>query len=401
MTMPVTSAADVSVELYDPLFHTPDDGVYGIYATLRTHHPVYYNAQRRVWCLTRHADVQAAARDWKTFGTAPGVDIDAPNYMGRGNFIDADPPRHDVLRSVVRPYFVPKAIAALASDIARRVESIITELREQETADLAHDFAWRLPIWAIARLLGAPEEDDALVQRVLLDVFVRQPGETKVPERADTALSDLQTYLSDLAEQKRRHPDDGVLSRMVAGEAEGALTPEETVGMATMFFIAGSETTFALIGNGLRLLADHRDALETLRRDPSDETIEAAVEEVVRFDSPVQYLGRTVRATTSLHGTEIPEGDRLILVWAAANRDPARWTEPDRFDIHRPPQRHSGFGEGIHFCIGAPLARLEARIALPAFVRVFPEFEIGTKRRLNSHIVRGWQQLEASLGRAA
>ena len=394
-------SADPAAELYDPFFHTPHDDVYEIYAALRTHHPVYYNAQRKVWCLTRHADVQAAARDWRTFGTAPGVDIDSPNYMGPGNFIDADPPRHDVLRSVVRPYFLPKSVAAFAGEISQRVESILAELRERETVDLAHDFAWRLPIWAISRLLGTPEEDDDLVQRILLDVFVRHPGKVDVPERADTALSELQAYLSDLVEHKRRHPDERVLSRMVAGEADGAPRREETVGMATMFFIAGSETTFALIGNALRLLAEHRDALAALRRDPSPQTIEAVVEEVIRFDSPVQYLARTLRATTLLHDTELQEGDRLILIWAAANRDPECWTEPDRFDIGRPLQRHVGFGEGIHFCIGAPLARLEASIALPAFVRAFPEYEVGERRRLNSHIVRGWQQLEARLGRAA
>ena len=384
-------------ELYDPLFHTPQENVYEIYAILRSNHPVYCNKQRNVWCLTRYADVRSAAKDWKTYGNAPGVDIDAPNYMGPGNFIDADPPRHDVLRNVVQPFFLPKAIAEFESDFVRHVKEIIEELRERQRVDLAQDFAWRLPIWAISRLLGAPEEDDEMTQRVLLDVFVRHPGETSVPERAERGLAELQAYLAELAAYKRRHPDGRVLSRMVGAEAKGAPTAEETVGMATMFFIAGSETTYALLGNALKVFAENPEVLHGLRQDESAECIQAAIEETLRYETPVQYLARSVRSSAVLHGIEIPEGARLILVWAAANRDPDHWENPDKFDVHRPFQRHVGFGEGIHSCIGAPLARLEARVALPMFVRTFAEYDIGRKVRLNSHIIRGWEKLEAIL----
>jgi len=392
-----SSSRTMTPELYDPLFHTPQDNVYDVYAVLRRDHPVYFNKQRGVWCLSRYVDVQMAARDWKTFATAPGVNLEEPNPAGPGDFIDADPPRHDVLRNVVRPYFVPKAVAELAVDITARVDGIIAELRERGSADLALDFAWRLPIWVICRLLGTPEQDDQMLQKTVLDVSVRHPGGATVPERAKTALAELHAYLSDLAGHKRRHPDDRVLSRMVAGEPEGVPTPTETVGMATMFFMAGTETTFALLGNAVNLLSENPDALHALRRDERSQLIEAVIEEAVRFEAPVQYLARTVTASTTLQGVDIPEGGRVVLMWGAANRDPDRWKQPDRFDIGREPRRHVGFGEGIHFCLGAPLARLEARIALPAFSRAFAEYNIGEKRRMDSHIVRGWQRLDATL----
>jgi cytochrome P450 len=382
-------------ELYDPLYHTPQDDVYDIYALLRREHPVYYNGKRGVWCLTRHSDVQAAARDWRVFATAPGVDLDAPNHSGPGDFIDADPPRHDVLRNVVRRYFVPSAIAELSAAVSRRVESIIRDLREREEVDLARDFAWRLPSWVICRLLGLPPADDDHIEELVLNAFAREPGRVDVPEYALSALRELREYLADLAAVKRKQPDDGILSGIVAGEPD-APTPTETVGMAMMFFIAGTETTFALIGNALNLLCEHRDARRSLIEFPNG--IDPAIEEAVRFEAPVQYLARTTKEPATLQGGEIPAGERVILIFAAANRDAARWPEPDAFDIGRQPQRHLGFGEGIHFCIGAPLARLEARLALPAFIEAFPEYEVGAKRRLHSHIVRGWERLEADLG---
>jgi cytochrome P450 len=384
-------------EVYDPLFHTPQDDLYDVYRELREAYPVYYCARRKVWCLSRYEDVQLAARDWKTFGTAPGVDIDSPSFYGPGNFLDADPPRHDVLRNVVRPFFIPKAIGALEAGIDQRVTRIITDLREKGSADLVAEFAWRLPLWVICRLLGTPEEDDEFVHRLIVDAETRVPGEETVPDLAVEALGTLQSYLHDVAREKRRHPDDGIITRLVAGEANGAPRPDEVTGMAGIMFAAGTETTVSLLSNALHLLLEHPPVLAAVRRPESDVDIDALIEEAVRIESPVQYLARTVRAPTELHGVEIPAGERVILLWGAANRDPARWQRPDEFDPARKLQRHLGFGEGIHFCIGAPLARLEARIALPKFVSAFSAIEIQEKRRLNSHLVRAWELLEATL----
>jgi cytochrome P450 len=385
-------------EPYDPFIHTSASNVYEIYAALREHHPVYYSEARNCWCLTRHADVQAASRNLKAFSNRPGVALDAPNAYGRGDFLDDDPPHHDVLRNIVRPFFTPKVITMLASEIRNRTMEILAELRECGSADLAADFAIKLPIWVISRLLGTPEADDADIQRMVLALEVRTVGDPDVPPIATAALKELHEYLADLAKEKRRRPDDRVMSGVVAAAAAGELEADEVVGMASILFSAGAETTYALLGNVLAHLADTPEALHSLRADMSPASVEATIEESLRFENPVQYSARTATEATEWHGVEIPSGARTLLVWAAGSRDPSRWERPDEFDIHRTSQlRHMAFGEGIHFCLGGPLARLEARIALPLFLETFSDYDIRTRKRRPNHMVRGWDELGASL----
>jgi cytochrome P450 len=389
---------EVGHELYDPYVHTSADNVYDIYAHLRENSPAYFSATRDAWCLTRHDDIQRAARDWKTFSNLPGVALDAPNLYGRGDFLDDDPPRHDVLRRVARPFFTPKAIAGLTEDIRRRTGEILAELRECSRADLAQEFAVRLPIWVISRLIGAPEVDDQEIQRMVLAMERRDVGNPEIPESATSAVRELHAYLEDLARHKRHHPDDGVLSHITAAADSGALGADEIAGMGTILFSAGSETTFSLLGNLLAQLADHPDALESLRRCPTTERVDAVIEESLRYEAPVQYLARTATVTTEWHGTAIPRGARVLLVWAAGSRDPNRWERADEFDSCRADKkRHLAFGEGIHFCLGAPLARLEAKVALPMFLSTFSEYTIRSGRRRPHHIVRGWEELNVEL----
>lgn len=385
-------------EPYDPFIHTSATNVYEIYAALREHYPVYYSEARHCWCLTRHGDIQEASRDVNTFSNRPGVALDAPNMYGRGDFLDDDPPHHDALRNVVRPFFTPKAIAKLAEQIEARTIELLGELRERQSADLAADFAIKIPIWVISRLLGTPEADDADIQRMVLALEVRSLGDPAVPPSAAAALNELHAYLADLVEQKRKRPDDGVLSGIVAAAAAGQLEEDEVVGMASILFSAGSETTYALLGNVLTHLADNRNTMDSLRSDLNPALVEATIEESLRYETPVQYSARTATGTTEWHGVEIPAGARVLLVWAAGSRDPARWEKPDDFDIHRTNQlRHTAFGDGLHFCLGAPLARLEARIALPLFLKTFRDYDLQTRKRRPNHMVRGWDELSADL----
>jgi cytochrome P450 len=388
---------ELGYEAYDPYVHTSADNVYDIYTELRENSPVYFCAARNAWCLTRHDDIQRAARDWKTFSNSPGVALDAPNLYGRGDFLDDDPPRHDILRNVARPFFTPKAIAGLADDIQRRTAEILAELRECSRADLAEEFALRLPIWVISRLIGAPEVDDREIQRMVLAMERRNVGDPEVPESATSAVRELHAYLNDLSMHKRRHPDGGVLSHITAAADSGELGADEVAGMGTILFSAGSETTYSLLGNLLAQLADHPNALESLRRTPTPELLDAAIEESLRYEAPVQYLARTATAMTDWHGAKIPPGARVLLVWAAGSRDPRRWERPDEFDVYRSKKRHLAFGEGIHFCLGAPLARLEAKIALPMFLSTFSGYTIRAGRRRPHHIVRGWDELDTEL----
>jgi cytochrome P450 len=384
-------------ELYDPLYHTVQDNLYDVYDVMLRSHPVYYSNQRQVWCLTRYADVQAVAQDWKGFSNLPGVSIVDPTRYGPGDFLDDDPPTHDSLRKVLHPVFLPKEIARLSDDISRRVKTIMTDLRERQTVELAEDFAARLPIWVISRLMGAPEEDDDLIQQLVLTAENQKPGEAATSREASNALAELKCYVADLMIVKRRHPDERVLTILANETRTGVLTEEQAVGMAALIFSAGSVTTYALLGNLLVLLSEHPEALDRLRRDPASGMTVAAIEEALRCETPFQYNARTVKKPVTLHGVEIAPEERIVLVWGAANRDPERWTDPGTFDVTRVKQRHLGFGVGIHHCIGAPLARLEAAIALPAFLNTIASFELGDKRRIQHHEMRGWESLEATL----
>ncbi len=383
-------------ELYDPFFHTTQDDLYEIYQQMRDDYPVYYCERRDVWCLTRFDDVQAAARNWETFSNANGIDLDAPaQFYGVGDFIDEDPPRHDVLRKVARPFFVPKEIAKRDAQIAERVEQMIAQLAGAGRIDIAQDLAWPLPIWAICRLIGVPPVDDELVHDLVMKMQTRRLGDDAPTESMLSALDELRSYAEDLAEQKRRAPGEDLMSHLVAGEAEGAPRREEIPGMIGLLFAAGSETAAALLGNMLSLLAEHGEAQEALRREPA-KLIDAVIEESLRIETPVQYLARQTTGSTLVHDVEIPKGADVLLVYGAANRDERRFERAETFDIGRASQRHLAFGEGIHFCLGASLARLEARIALLAFLRVISSYEIEAPgQRYSSHTVRGFIHLSA------
>ncbi len=390
------NAAD---ELYDPLYHTPQNDLYEIYRDMRDRYPVYHCRLRDVWCLSRFDDVQAAARDWQTFSNANGVDLDRPaEFTGVGNFLDSDPPRHDELRKAVRPFFVPKQIARLEHQVAQHMDELVAGLSGGMQIDLAQELAWALPVWVICRLLGVPTADDQLVHRLVMELETCHPGDDVPSEQAITAVHEFHRYIEDLAEEKRRFPSEDLLSHLVRSEAAGVLRRDEIPGMTVLLFAAGSQTTASLIGNALWLLAEHREAQETLRRGPA-ELIEATIEESLRMDSPVQYLARCTTKSVRIHDVEIPERADVILIHGAANRDERHFEHADAFDIHRPGQRHLAFGEGIHFCLGAPLARLEARLAIPAFLRAVSSYEIRQPiERLLSHNVRGFQCLPAVIG---
>ena len=383
-------------ELYDPYFHTPQPDLYEVYAELRRNHPVFHNEQRDVWCVSRYADVQTVARDWKTFSSADGVDLDVPNYMGAGDFLDSDPPRHDVLRNVLRPFFLPKEIAKLQDVVRGRVENLMAEIRERDAIELVHEVAWSLPVWVIERLLGASEDDDERLERLVTDVVAREPGDDAWPARAVDGLAGLKEYAVELAGRKRREPGDDLMSALVAGTAEGAPTEEELVGMTTLLFIAGSETTASLLSNALALVEGRPEALEILRGD-DEAAVGNLIEEVLRYESPIQYLARTTTAPAPLADDEIPAGARVVLLYGSANRDTERWEDAGVFDPARPAKRNLSFGEGIHFCLGAPLARLEAKQLLPAFAQAVADFEIVERERLQTHVVRGWQRLDARI----
>ncbi|PJI99967.1 cytochrome P450 [Streptomyces sp. 2333.5] len=289
------------------------------------------------------------------------------------SFIGLDDPEHHRLRGLAMrsfgPPHTPDRIDGMHEEITRIVQDLIADFQGKERIDVVDDFAYPLPVTVICRLLGVPTEDESrfrLWSDAIVAGFDPTPGEDPVErQRAGTeARKAMGLYLGELAERRRGHPSDDMLSAFVNDAGPGGqLTPLETMTTAVLLLIAGHETTVNLITNGMLTLLRHPDALERLRSEPA--LMPLAVEELLRFEPPVQMLPqRTPLADVEVAGITVPRGSPLILMLASGNRDPRRFSDPDRFDPAREDNQHLGFGSGVHSCFGAPLARLETQIAL-------------------------------------
>jgi hypothetical protein len=381
------------VGIYDALAQVDP---YDSYRVLRERFPVYRNRDRDFWALSRFADVQRAAREWRAFSSAKGVNLDDTlSLSGPGNFISADPPDHDRLRKAVRGRFTPRTVAALEREIRADVRSAVSALAREGDFDAAARLAWSIPVRTISRLLGAPVEDETLLIRRLRTVIRRDVAHDEVPDDARTAAAELREYFLDLVGRRRASGRDDLLSDIVDGEREGRLEQNEVPGLCILLYIAGSETVADFIGNALLLLAEHPDARAALVERRVETA--AAVEELLRFESPVQYQVRTATAPAEWHGTTIPAGARVVLLWGAANRDERRWEHAGNLDLARPTQRNVAFGEGIHHCLGAPLARLQGRIVIEEVLREMPGYRLaGETVRIATHNTRGLTKLPIS-----
>ncbi|WP_030993220.1 cytochrome P450 [Streptomyces sp. NRRL S-1813] len=298
-------------------------------------------------------------------------------------FIGLDDPEHHRLRGLAMrsfgPPHTPDRIDGMHDEITRIVKDLIGSFQGKERIDVVDDFAYPLPVTVICRLLGVPIEDEPRF-REWSDAIVAgidpTPGEdpTERPRAAAEARKAMGLYLGELAEKRRAHPSDGMLSSFVGGDSvggdssEGQLTPLEIMTTSVLLLIAGHETTVNLITNGILTLLRHPDELARLRAEPA--LMPHAVEELLRYEPPVQMLPqRTPLADIEVAGVTIPQGAPLILLLASGNRDPLRFPDPDRFDPTRDDHQHLGFGSGVHSCFGAPLARLEAQIALNELIQ--------------------------------
>ena len=336
---------------------------------------MYRNARRGFWALSRFADVQSAARDWETFSNRGGVDLSGSvSLVGDGGFLGMDPPRHDELRRIVRDRFTPKAILGLDGALREHVGAVTARLVERGRGDLAGELARPLPLRTICALLGFPAEDDARLGQWFDAMVRRVPGTAEIPGEARSAAEAMRGYLDEAADLRARALGDDVFSALVAAEHHGELTREERTGICVLLFLAGISTAAGLISTSLYLLSVHPAQRAGLVRHPA--RIPGAVEELTRYVSPVQALARTTTRPVELHGSSIPEGERVLLVYGAANRDPRRFPNPDDLDLERERSRHLGFGEGIHFCLGAPLARLQLRVVLETLLPSIPDFEL-------------------------
>ncbi len=386
---PAPSGAPV---VYDPFSVAFQEDPFPVYQRLRDEAPVYYNEKWDFWALSRYDDVRAALLDPVTFINHPGIDLDATNDQGgAGNLPIIDNPRHDELRAVVQREFMPRSIARLEADVRRLTTGLVDSFAERGTVDLAQELSWPLPYTVFFDFLGLPlgEERDQLIawSHGLKD---RVPDDDQLTPHAIECTDRSRVYLAGLLEERRRRPRADLLTHIVQSDIAGVpfaqedIEPaSEIVGLVFGLYLAGIETTAGLLSTLFQELAARPDQQRALREDPS--LIPGAVEEGLRFRTPLQLTVRHLTRDVEIRGVRIPAGDRVAMVVGAANHDERQFERPHEYDALRPPSRHLGFGEGLHGCLGNPLARLEARVALEVALPRLGEFRLdGTPARYPS-----------------
>ena len=365
---------------YDPAFNADP---YPTYHRLRAEDPVH-RTPMGFWILTRYDDVATVLRDAR-FGRK-GFDELIRDRFGENTFDQAmlfrDPPDHTRLRALVNKAFTPRVIEEMRAKIQKTVDRLLDGVRDARAMDVIADLAYPLPVSVISEMLGVPAEDRDLFRGWSADIArsldaIVLPTEPEVVERGNAARHALSSYFRALIAERRRRPQRDLLSDLIAAEEQGdKLSEEELMATILLLFVAGHETTVNLIGNGTLALLRNPNQLEALRRSPA--LIGGAIEELLRYDAPVQRTGRMPNTDVELGGKRIAKGDLVLSLIGAANRDPAHFAEPDRLDLARADNRHLAFGWGIHFCLGAPLARAEAQAAIGTIARRMPALALAT-----------------------
>lgn len=373
--------ADVQFNPMDPAFV---EDPYPTYHVLRSQDPVHHSPLG-FWVLTRYADVIAMLRDPRLVKepiaafVAARFGMAVPPGLGL-SMLDRDPPDHTRLRGLVSKAFTPKALESLRPRIQQIVDGLLDQLETRGEMDLIEEFAYPLPVIVICEMLGVPVRDHERFKQWGLDIArgldaIMLPPDSEVGKRSIIGRRALAEYFRELIAGRRAAPREDMLSALIAAEEAGdKLDEDELLATCILLLVAGHETTVNLIGNGLLTLLRHPAEVARLRREPA--LIGSAVEELLRYDSPVQRTARITNAEVEVGGKTIPKGAFVVTAIGAANRDPAQFPDPDRLDIARADNRHIAFGFGIHFCLGAPLARVEGQLALGALLRRMPRLRL-------------------------
>jgi len=389
---------------YSPYAYGIHEDPYPVYARLRAEAPLYRNDEFDFWALSRHADVLGAFRNVDGFSNAFGVSLD-PSAFGPDahrfmSFLALDPPRHTRMRSLVGKGFTPTKVAQMEDRIRAIAVEHLEPALERGSFDFIGDFAGKFPMDVISDLVGVDRADRPEIRR-LADLLVhREDGVFDVPPAGMEAALTLLGYYQAMVDDRRRTPRDDLTSSLMAAEIDGdRLTDEEIIGFLFLMVVAGNETTTKLLGNAWYWGWRHPDQASVPFADPG--RVPDWVDETLRFDTSSQMLLRVARTPLELYGTTVPEGDRILLLVGSANRDEAVFPDPDRYDLDRDTSKLVSFGSGRHFCMGAPLARLEARIGLTELVDRVASYDVDPDgiERVHSINVRGLAALPTTVTR--
>jgi cytochrome P450 family 130 len=389
--------------VYDPEDEQTQISPYPIYRRLRDEHPVYRQERLRFWALSRFDDVYAALNDHEAFCSRQGLTWDPAAAEQAGvlpMMVTTDPPDHTKLRRLVNRSLTPKRVADLEPEVRAGIVDKIEALRAAGGGDLVTDVAVPVPTAMVGRFLGVPEADRARFHHWAGAVVSGTSG-AAFHEDHHRAVHELYAYFQWLIERRRVEPADDLIGTLIASEIDGArLTTQEILGFCFNIVVGGIETTTNLIANGMALLAAQPDIAHRVALEP--QRIPAAIEEFLRLETPVVGLCRTTTRPVTLHGVTIPAGEKVLLLFAAANRDEREFPDPDRLDLERAAERHLAFGHGAHYCIGAALARLMGRVAFEELTTRLGGWRCDSARGRRQHaaVSRGWESLPVAVRRA-
>jgi hypothetical protein len=395
----LTTVAPLAYSPYDYAIH---EDPYPIYARLRAEAPVFYNEPLDFFAFSRHADVLAAFRDVDHYSNAYGVSLDpaafGPDAHRAMSFLAMDPPRHTRLRSIVGKSFTPRRVAAMEDHIRRLARVHLEPALERGMFDFIGDFAGRVPMDVISELVGVPPSDRAEVRR-LADLLVhREEGMDDIPQAGLEAALTLAGYYAEMVEERRRREHDDLTWSLLQQEVDGErLSDDEVISFLFLLVVAGNETTTKLLGNAWYWGWRNPDQSATPMADRA--RVADWVEETLRFDTSTQMLLRVTRAPVRVQGVDIEAGRRVLLLLGSANRDGATFPDPDRYDLDRDTKDLISFGGGRHFCMGAALARLEARVALSEVLDRIVGYDIDETGlvRVHSINVRGFAAMPTTV----
>ncbi|MFC8511827.1 cytochrome P450 [Streptomyces sp. NPDC057257] len=390
MTAMVIPTSDVDLFADEHL-----DDPYPVHRDLRDQGASVWLTRHRVWAIPRYAEVRDVLRDHERFSSASGVGLNPEaNAMRKGTIIATDPPEHTVLRSILADRLVPRALRSVRADIEARAVDLVDRLVARTEFDAVADLARRFPLDVVADLIGLPEEGrDQLLP--LADSAFNSFGPLNDRGRAGLdAWARQRAYLQQVATRDRLRPG-GFGADLYEAADRGLIDPQSSLALMGAYLTAGMDTTVNTISSAIWLLADHPDQWQLVRT--STEMLRAAVNEVLRMETPVQAFARVTTTDVELDGVHVPAGERVVVLYGSANRDERKWRDPDRFDITRNPVDHVGFGYGAHGCAGQGLARIEIEALLAALAQRVERFEAGRPVRHLNNVIRGLERLPVRL----